>query len=52
MIPLEGEGRMDASLAAALVGGNQLVIVAKGLDDQVYFNQGELGGSFLGWQIM
>ncbi|MBV8095776.1 MAG: hypothetical protein JO110_21615 [Acetobacteraceae bacterium] len=47
---LAGGGRTDAALAAALAGDSYLFVVAKGLDGQLYLNQGELGGSFTGWE--
>jgi hypothetical protein len=45
------EGRTNAAPAAALVGNNHdyLFAVAKGLDGNVYVNQGELGKPFVGW---
>jgi hypothetical protein len=49
---LEGGGRTDAAPAAALVGPqhNYLFVVIKGLDGNLYVNQGELGKPFTGWQ--
>jgi hypothetical protein len=49
---LEGGGRTDAAPAAALVGPqhNYLFVAIKGLDGNVYLNQGELGKPFVGWQ--
>jgi hypothetical protein len=51
---LEGGGRTDATPAAALVGvdNNYLFVVIKGLDGQLYLNQGNLGKPFVGWQLM
>jgi hypothetical protein len=51
---LPGGGRTDAAPAAALVGPdhNYLFAVVKGLDGNVYLNQGTLGGAFVGWQRM
>ena len=48
---LEGGGRTDAAPAAALVGPqhNYLFVVIKGLDGDIYVNQGELGKPFAGW---
>jgi hypothetical protein len=49
---LDGGGRTDAAPAAALVGPqhNYLFVVIKGLDGNLYVNQGELGKPFVGWQ--
>jgi hypothetical protein len=49
---MEGDGRSDAAPAAALVGPqhNYLFVVVKGLDGNLYLNQGELGKPFVGWQ--
>jgi hypothetical protein len=49
---LTGGGRTDAAPAAALVGPqhNYLFVVIKGLDGNLYVNQGELGKPFTGWQ--
>jgi hypothetical protein len=49
---LEGNGRTDVAPAAALVGDDStyLFVAIKGLGDQLYLNQGELGGPFVGWQ--
>jgi hypothetical protein len=49
---LEGGGRTDAAPAAALVGPqhNYLFVIIKGLDGNLYLNQGELGKPFVGWQ--
>ena len=49
---LDGGGRTDAAPAAALVGPqhNYLFVVVKGLDGNIYLNQGELGKPFVGWQ--
>jgi hypothetical protein len=46
---LEGGGRTDAAPAAALVG-TYLFVVVKGLDGNIYLNQGELGQPFVGWE--
>ncbi len=48
---LDGDGRTDAAPAAALVGQNNdyLFAVVKGLDGNVYLNQGTLGQGFVGW---
>lgn len=53
-VELPGGGRTDAAPAAALVGSDHrsLFVVVKGLDGQLYLNQGQLGGSFVGWQPM
>ena len=49
-IELEGNGHTDAAPAAALVGNNPYVFVAmKGLDQNVYINQGGLGSEYVGW---
>src|SRR5205085_440032 len=49
---LEGGGRTDAAPAAALVGPqhNYLFVIVKGLDGNIYLNQGKLGKPFVGWQ--
>lgn len=49
---IEGGGRSDAAPAAALVGDqhNYLFVVVKGLDGNLYLNQGELGKPFVGWR--
>ena len=49
---LDGDGRSDAAPAAALVGAqhNYLFVLVKGLDGNLYLNQGELGKPFVGWQ--
>ena len=41
-VELEGDGRTDAAPAAALVGDNSsyLFVVIKGLNGQLYLNQG------------
>jgi hypothetical protein len=46
---LEGEGQTDAAPAAALIG-NYLFVAIKGLDGNLYLNQGDLGKSFIGWK--
>jgi hypothetical protein len=48
---LDGNGRTNATPAAALVGGNNdyLFAVVKGLDGNLYLNQGNLGQAFVGW---
>lgn len=51
-LQLDGDGRTDAAVAAALVGNNYLFVVAKGLDGQLYLNQGELGALFTGWHAI
>jgi hypothetical protein len=46
-----GNGRTDAGPAAALVDrGNYAFIMVKGLDNNIYLNQGGPGGSFVGWR--
>ena len=48
---LEGSGRTDASPAAAICGNAPYVFVAvKGYDQNVYINQGGVGGPYVGWQ--
>jgi hypothetical protein len=49
---LDGNGRTDAAPAAALVGPqhNYLFVIVKGLDGNLYLNQGELGKPFVGWR--
>jgi hypothetical protein len=48
---LEGGGRTDAAPAAALCGNSPYTFVAvKGLDQNVYINQGGLGGPYVGWR--
>jgi hypothetical protein len=44
--------RSDAAPAAALVGpqNNYLFVLVKGLDGNLYLNQGELGKPFVGWR--
>jgi hypothetical protein len=51
---LEGDWRTDAAPAAALVGDDHayLFVIVKGLDGQLYLNQGQLGSPFVGWQQM
>jgi hypothetical protein len=52
-IELDGNGRTNAGPAAALVGGGSYLFVAvKGLDGNLYLNQGVLGKPFVGWQQM
>ncbi|MBV2153019.1 hypothetical protein [Kitasatospora sp. SUK 42] len=50
-VELNGDGQTDAAPAAALVGPqhNYLFVVVKGLDGNLYVNQGVLGGAFVGW---
>jgi hypothetical protein len=49
---LPGQGRTNAAPAAALVGDNHnyLFVEIKGLDGNLYLNQGTLGGPFTGWR--
>jgi hypothetical protein len=48
-----GNGRTNAAAAAAAVSdGTYVFIVIKGLDGNVYLNQGTPGGSFVGWQAL
>ena len=49
---LDGDGRPDAAPAAALVGPDHdsLFVLVKGLDGNIYLNQGQLGSPFAGWQ--
>jgi hypothetical protein len=51
-IELMSEMRTDVSPAVALVGGehNYLFVVIKGIDGNLYLNQGELGKPFVGWR--
>ena len=51
-VELDGSGRTDAAPAAAMVGNlnNYLFVAVKGLDGQLYLNQGDLGKTFVGWQ--
>ena len=51
-IELSGGGHTDVPPAASLVGNdsNYLFVVVKGLDGNLYLNQGELGKPFVGWQ--
>jgi hypothetical protein len=47
---LEGGGRTDAAPAAALCGNAPYVFAAvKGLDNNVWINQGDLGRPYVGW---
>jgi hypothetical protein len=48
----EGDGRTGAAPAAALVGDQHgyLFVTVKGLDGQLYVNQGQLGKPFTGWR--
>ena len=48
---IDGGGHTDAAPVASLTGEHLLVIV-KGLDGHLYFNQGKLGSTFVGWQRM
>jgi hypothetical protein len=50
-IELTGGGRTDAAPTASLVGKdhNYLFVVVKGLDGNLYLNQGILGKPFVGW---
>ena len=49
---LDGGGHTDAAPAVALVGNNHnyLFTVVKGLDGNLYLNQGGLGSPHIGWQ--
>jgi hypothetical protein len=51
---LDGGGRTDATPAAALVGADHdyLFVLVKGLDGNLYLNQGQLGSPFVGWQAL
>jgi hypothetical protein len=51
-IEMPGGGSTDAAPAAALVGADNdyLFAAVKGLDGNVYLNQGTLGGAFVGWR--
>jgi hypothetical protein len=51
---LDGDGRTDAAPAAALVGDDHsyLFVVVKGLNGNLYLNQGQLGRPFVGWQVL
>jgi hypothetical protein len=49
-LEVEGGGRTNASPAAALTGNAPYVFVGvKGLDGNMYINQGDLGRPYVGW---
>jgi hypothetical protein len=47
---MPGNGGTDASPAASLVGGDYLFAYVRGIDGNIYLNQGTLGQSFIGWK--
>jgi len=48
-----GGGRTNAAPAVTLVAnGTYMFVVVKGLDNQLWLNQGTPGGAFVGWQPM
>lgn len=50
-VEVGGNGRTDASPAAALVGNTPYIFAAvKGLDGYIYINQADLGGPWVGWR--
>jgi hypothetical protein len=49
-LEVPGGGRTNAAAAVALVAnGTYMFIVVKGLDNQLWLNQGTPGGAFVGW---
>jgi hypothetical protein len=49
---LPGNGGSDAAPAGSLVGGNYLFAYVHGGGNNIYLNQGTLGGTFIGWRSM
>jgi len=47
---IEGKWQTNAPPAATLVANNYLFVMIKGLDGNLYLNQGNLGKPFVGWQ--